>query len=1035
MKAKTLSGSISAAIIALAFPAVVTAGPFGNIVNAVGNAAGNAVNAAGNAAGNVVNAAGNVAGNVANAAGNAAGNVVNAAGNVAGNVANAAGNAAGNVVNTVGNVAGNVAGGAFDAAGNFIEGAVQSGVFLLDSAGNVVGSVIPREPDADGYYSPEQQAANLIDPPEPNNPVDNELRNKLKLNDGTTVVHFNSNRDGWNDWFAERWYASYQMITLDGDATGAKCADGSNYKFLVDRSAKSSNILIQFEAGGGCWDSHTCSRADGGFSNGGLVGQKLGGIPDQATLRMAAQASLISGIADNVGPNYNPKFKDWTKVYLPYCSQDLGTGDAIHDYGMTLSNGSTTFQNNGRKIHGAVLTWLKENLEQPTQMLLAGQSAGGFASMLHYNLYRTALEPQKGYMHDDAGPIVPADQTKSLEEAPSGPTMIAIRNAWNAAPYLKWFEEESARAGLGSNDAFNMHDMGTLNSFLAKKWPNDRFMLSAAQHDAVIAGFSYNMFDENLMNAKNANDGHSLRKMKQEYEIGKLRALLDTLPNFGYFMPGYRPVMGGHVLTFPVVEGSAKNEDDGNTIRDSILNLLNDDEPLMKSFESNVFLDYARYGDCANAATSRNNADLLGGQNFIVDKKGGDTTPSAGIHSILELTELAACVLPGTLRPQIWNVAQGAAAAQSSTAWGGHASRAADGSTDGGNNSVTHTNYEHQPWLEVDLGQTRTVYGVTIWNRTDCCSDRLSNFEVVYIGDDDQIIDVKEFSRVAGTKTNIVSMRSGVRYVQVRLLGSGVLSLAELQVWGHHDDNSFGSDPIEGAQQEAQSNIVEPGFDAEYYLNRYGDLRTAFGNNYQAAFNHWVNHGIREGRQARSNFNVKQYLNRYTDLKAAFGNNYEAALDHWKNHGIREGRKGTLRVSRKLALKSAHRKYVVAEKNGGSTVNANRNGVGAWETFTMTNLDSSDCLRHGSKVKIQTSKKFYFSAQPNGALDANRTKVGSWEKFTLVNRSNRNGCLKNRDRISLESAHRKYVVAEKNGRANANRNRAGSWERFTVYFK
>ncbi|GEM_PF-2390825 len=705
--------------------------------------------------------------------------------------------AATNVVETVVETTVDVVETVVETTVDVVEVVVDTGTQVVDAGTGVVGSVIPREADSEGYYSEEQQALNLIDPPEANNPVDSALRNKLKLNDGTTVVHFNSNPSDWNDGFVKRWYGSYQLITLDGDTTGARCADGSNYKFLVDRSAKSSNMAIQFEAGGGCWDSHTCPRADGGFSNGGLVGRKLGGdSPDQATLRLAAQASLVSGIVDDVDDTFNPKYKDWTKVYLPYCTADLGTGDAVHDYGFTHENGSTTFENNGRKIQGAVLAWLKENLEQPKQMLLSGQSAGGFSTLLHYNLYRTALEPTQGYVFDDAGPIVPSDQNDSFEEAPTGPTMIAIRNAWNAVPYLQWMEEESVRANLSAADGFDMTNMGSINSFLAKKWSNDRFLLATSQHDSIIAGFSYNVFDDRIMNATNVNDANSLRRMKQGMEINRLKELLDTLPNFGYFMPGYRPIMGGHVLSFPIVASSAKNEDDGNTIRSAILNLMDDSQALMQSYESNVFADYNRYHDCANGVFAADSGGMATGQMFI-DKDDSGSEPESVLTQMFDLAEMASCALPFSIRPDIINVAEGQLISQSSTySGGGWASLAVDGDTNGvwSNGSVTHTVNESNPWIKVDLGWDKTLYGVTIWNRTDCCSDRLSNFRVTYLDSNNQVIDYKDYTRTAGTKTNIVSMKSGVRYVKVELLGSGILSLAELQVWGHWDDNSFSSD-------------------------------------------------------------------------------------------------------------------------------------------------------------------------------------------------------------------------------------------------
>ena len=84
-----------------------------------------------------------------------------------------------------------------------------------------------------------------------------------------------------------------------------------------------------------------------------------------------------------------------------------------------------------------------------------------------------------------------------------------------------------------------------------------------------------------------------------------------------------------------------------------------------------------------------------------------------------------------------------------------------------------------------------------------------------------------------------------------------------------------------------------PVFDAAFYLNKYPDLRAAFGTNEDAALQHFVNFGMSEGRQAKSTFNVYVYRNNYPDLQAAFGGNLKSYYLHYLNHGIRENRKAS----------------------------------------------------------------------------------------------------------------------------------------------
>jgi hypothetical protein len=45
-------------------------------------------------------------------------------------------------------------------------------------------------------------------------------------------------------------------------------------------------------------------------------------------------------------------------------------------------------------------------------------------------------------------------------------------------------------------------------------------------------------------------------------------------------------------------------------------------------------------------------------------------------------------------------------------------------------NSITHTKYEQGAWWQVDLGNQKNIKKIVIYNRTDCCADRLSNYQV-----------------------------------------------------------------------------------------------------------------------------------------------------------------------------------------------------------------------------------------------------------------------------------------------------------------
>jgi hypothetical protein len=168
-----------------------------------------------------------------------------------------------------------------------------------------------------------------------------------------------------------------------------------------------------------------------------------------------------------------------------------------------------------------------------------------------------------------------------------------------------------------------------------------------------------------------------------------------------------------------------------------------------------------------------------------------------------EVISLAEVQVFGTNVQQESNIALMGSATQSSTAAGGVASRAIDGNTNGawGGNSVTHTNLGSQGYLTVDLGSVKTINSLKLWNRTDCCSNRLTNYHV-FVSDvaltgttvaasqaQTGVTDIHQ-AGTAGTTTDIAVNRTG-RYVRIQLSntnaadGANVLSLAELQALGY----------------------------------------------------------------------------------------------------------------------------------------------------------------------------------------------------------------------------------------------------------
>lgn len=86
------------------------------------------------------------------------------------------------------------------------------------------------------------------------------------------------------------------------------------------------------------------------------------------------------------------------------------------------------------------------------------------------------------------------------------------------------------------------------------------------------------------------------------------------------------------------------------------------------------------------------------------------------------------------------------------------------------------------------------------------------------------------------------------------------------------------------------ANVKSVVFNATYYAAKYSDLKAAFGTDEAKLYNHFLNYGVKEGRQGSPMFSADYYLTKNGDLKAAYGSNRESALSHFISYGINESR-------------------------------------------------------------------------------------------------------------------------------------------------
>ena len=147
------------------------------------------------------------------------------------------------------------------------------------------------------------------------------------------------------------------------------------------------------------------------------------------------------------------------------------------------------------------------------------------------------------------------------------------------------------------------------------------------------------------------------------------------------------------------------------------------------------------------------------------------------------------------------NLALGKPTTHSTTYGNGAASLAVDGITEGTTNwgdgaNLQHTPNQAQPWWEVDLQATVDLESVRIYNRSNCCQDRLSNVyiftsqspmdpnaSVQDLLNNTHVFQIAYQEAAVGLVGNFPTDLTG-RYVRIQLDKTTSLHMAEVEVYG-----------------------------------------------------------------------------------------------------------------------------------------------------------------------------------------------------------------------------------------------------------
>ena len=139
-----------------------------------------------------------------------------------------------------------------------------------------------------------------------------------------------------------------------------------------------------------------------------------------------------------------------------------------------------------------------------------------------------------------------------------------------------------------------------------------------------------------------------------------------------------------------------------------------------------------------------------------------------------------------------------------------------------------------------------------------------------------------------------------------------------------------------------------------------------------------------------------------------------------------------------ISFQASNGQWMVSEGNGGGGVNANRDGVGPWESFSVEDLNGGE-LRDGDPVAFRTGGGWYLQADGGGggAFLAVGGAAGPWETFTIVDLSAPGGAVGDGHVVALQSINGFYTVAELGGGdvVNCNRTGIGAWEQWRIWLR
>lgn len=228
----------------------------------------------------------------------------------------------------------------------------------------------------------------------------------------------------------------------------SSCANGTPAGLAVSIGT-TKRVFLYLEGGGACWSEATC----------------FGANPTAVRTTTGVSASDVPGMGGNTPFNRqdtNNPFREYSFVYVPYCTGDVHAGDAERTYG------AHSMKHFGRRNVEAFLHRLVPTFADAERVVLSGSSAGGFGSYLNFDRVQTAFREIPVDLIDDSGQPLPASVVSPMQ---------AWKDAWNLG-------ENFPSDCVGCGDSFE-----PALAYYATKYPKSRLALLTFATDPTIAAY------------------------------------------------------------------------------------------------------------------------------------------------------------------------------------------------------------------------------------------------------------------------------------------------------------------------------------------------------------------------------------------------------------------------------------------------------------------------------------------------------------------------------------------------------------------